>query len=384
MASLRRHPRSPYWHAIIYLPDGRKTNRSTGTTNKKDALRIALQFEEAANMAKKGTLVERRARKTIADIYAIANDSSLETSSIKTYLQSWLKRKQIENAEATAERYSAIVNHFIAYLGPKAEKDISHLHSREISEARDHLAQKLTPSSANLMVKTLRTALNQALRDGFVDTNEASRVTLLKRLRKAKRRPFTKPEIRKLLKAADFEWQGIILCGVYTGLRISDIALLTWENLDLANAVLTLESQKTQRSMDIPIAPCLKQYFDELPAGDDPTAPLFPSVYARRIANKTSGPTSAQFRKIMVKAGLVEEKNHQSTGKGRAAKREVSPLSFHCLRHTATSMLKNAGVSDAVARDIIGHDSEAISRQYTHIDMAAKRKAIEALPDIFT
>ena len=172
------------------------------------------------------------------------------------------------------------------------------------------------------------------------------------------------------------------MCGLYTGLRISDIALLTWENLDLVNAVLTLESRKTERRMDIPIAPRLKQYFDELPAGDDPTAPLFPSVYARRVGNKTSGPTSAQFRKIMVKAGLVEDKNHQSTGKGRGAKREVSKLSFHCLRHTATSMLKNAGVSDAVARDIIGHDSEAISRQYTHIDMTAKRKAIESLPDI--
>jgi integrase len=382
MASLRRHPRSPYWQAIIYLPDGRKTNRSTGTTNKKEALLIALKFEEAANMGQQGTLVERRARKTIADIFAIANKTALETSSIKTYLQSWLKRKQIENCEATAERYSAILRHFIAYLGPKAEQDISHLNSREISAVRDQLAEKLTPSSANLMVKVIRTALNQALRDGFVDTNEASRVTLIKRLKKAKRRPFTKPEIRSLLKVADFEWRGIILCGLYTGLRISDIALLTWENLDLVNAVLTLESRKTERRMDIPIAPRLKQYFDELPAGDDPTAPLFPSVYARRIANKTSGPTSAQFRKIMVKAGLAEARTHNTTDKGRSSKRETSELSFHCLRHTATSMLKNAGVSDAVARDIIGHDSEAISRQYTHIDMAAKRKAIESLPDI--
>jgi len=85
----------------------------------------------------------------------------------------------------------------------------------------------------------------------------------------------------------------------------------------------------------------------------------------------------------MVKAGLAEHKSHQSTGKGRTSKRKLNELSFHCLRHTATSMLKNAGVSDAVARDIIGHDSEAISRQYTHIDLAAKRKAIEALPDLF-
>jgi integrase len=104
-------------------------------------------------------------------------------------------------------------------------------------------------------------------------------------------------------------------------------------------------------------------------------------VYARRIANKTSGPTSAQFRKIMVKAGLAEARTHNTTDKGRSSKRETSELSFHCLRHTATSMLKNAGVSDAVARDIIGHDSEAISRQYTHIDMTAKRKAIESLSE---
>ncbi|SVB76287.1 uncharacterized protein METZ01_LOCUS229141, partial [marine metagenome] len=108
MAWLRRHPHSPYWQAIINLPDGRKTTRSTGTTKKRDALQIALKFEEAANMGQQGTLVERRARKTIADIYLIANRATLETSSIKQYLQNWLKRKQIENCEATAERYSAI------------------------------------------------------------------------------------------------------------------------------------------------------------------------------------------------------------------------------------------------------------------------------------
>ncbi|MDB4703056.1 tyrosine-type recombinase/integrase [bacterium] len=84
----------------------------------------------------------------------------------------------------------------------------------------------------------------------------------------------------------------------------------------------------------------------------------------------------------MVKAGLADHKNHQSTGKGRTYKRKLNELCFHCLRHTANRMLKNAGVSDAAARDIIGHESEAISRQYTHIDMTAKRKAIESLPDI--
>ena len=158
------------------------------------------------------------------------------------------------------------------------------------------------------MVKTLRTALNQALRDGFVDTNEASRVTLIKRLKKAKRRPFTKPEIRKLLKVADFEWRGIILCGLYTGLRISDIALLTWENLDLVNAVLTLESRKTERRMDIPIAPRLKQYFDELPAGDDPAAPLFPQCMPGVSPTKPLAPQAHSSERSWSKPDLLKTK----------------------------------------------------------------------------
>jgi Mn-dependent DtxR family transcriptional regulator len=45
-------------------------------------------------------------------------------------------------------------------------------------------------------------------------------------------------------------------------------------------------------------------------------------------------------------------------------------------------LLKNAGVSEAVARDIIGHDSEQMSRHYTHIEDAAKREALDKLPDL--
>jgi integrase len=68
--------------------------------------------------------------------------------------------------------------------------------------------------------------------------------------------------------------------------------------------------------------------------------------------------------------------------KGRDAKRDAGGLSFHCLRHTATSLLKTAGVSDAVARELTGHDSPAISAAYTNIDMEAKRRAVDRLPDV--
>ncbi len=52
------------------------------------------------------------------------------------------------------------------------------------------------------------------------------------------------------------------------------------------------------------------------------------------------------------------------------------------MRHAATSLLKNAGVSAVVGRDIVGHESEAVSGAYTHIDAETKRAALENLPDV--
>jgi len=70
----------------------------------------------------------------------------------------------------------------------------------------------------------------------------------------------------------------------------------------------------------------------------------------------------------------------------RHARHLLPPLleiSFHSLRHTATTLLKSAGVSDAVPREFIGHDSPTVSKHYTHIPTDTRRQAANKLPDIF-
>jgi integrase len=84
----------------------------------------------------------------------------------------------------------------------------------------------------------------------------------------------------------------------------------------------------------------------------------------------------------MATAGLVAVRTNKKAKGGRTAKRETNDISFHALRHTATSLLKNAGVSDSVVMDMIGHNSSAMSAIYTHIDSGAKRRAMDAMPDI--
>src|SRR5947209_1100093 len=54
--------------------------------------------------------------------------------------------------------------------------------------------------------------------------------------------------LRALLSAASPEWYGLILFGYQAGLRLSDAAHLTWNNVDLEPRLLTFQPQKTRRS----------------------------------------------------------------------------------------------------------------------------------------
>ena len=40
-------------------------------------------------------------------------------------------------------------------------------------------------------------------------------------------------------------------------------------------------------------------------------------------------------------------------------------------------VLKAAGVADSIARAIIGHESKAVSRVYTHLDLETMRAALD-------
>ena len=335
-------------------------------------------------MARQGRLVENQARKVISDIFSIGNQDQLPRSTIKDFLTAWLRRKELEAGQQTHTRYGIVVDQFLKFLGGKKARDIAHLTSADISGFRDAVSERSAPSTVNVALKVIRAALNQAKREGLIDSNEAERVSLLKRVARSKRRPFSLDELRRVLEMANQEWVGIILVGLYTGLRLGDIATLTWTNVDLGQRELHLVTQKTGRSQNLPIAKPLLKHLESLPVSDDPHQPLFPSAYDLYTRQRFNGTLSRQFYDILVAAGLAKERVHAVTGKGSLVRHVQNELSFHCLRHTATSLLKNAGVSDVIARDIIGHDSEAVSRQYTHIETETKRRALDNMPDVMS
>src|SRR5262245_54228731 len=103
--SLRRLPNSPYWIACFTLPDGRRTNRSTKTSDRRVAQRLADEFQTAANKAREGRLVEAQARKVLNDILDLMGEERLNNETVESFLHQWLAGKD----GSTAQRYASTV-----------------------------------------------------------------------------------------------------------------------------------------------------------------------------------------------------------------------------------------------------------------------------------
>jgi integrase len=392
MPSIHRQPGRPYWFCAfsIWNPEtltSKRVFRSTKTRDKKQALEICRTWHKAALKARNGKLSVDAAREVIAqgvsDVFTAANVESLPSASVKSWCETWTEAKAIETEESTHARYKRVIERFTGFLGEaKSKRDLSTLQASDIARFRDREAKELSRSTANLSVKVLRICLGEAVRQGLLAVNPAVRVKLLKSTTESKRRAFTLNEIKRILRACghDSEWRGLVLFGLYLGQRLGDLAKLTWRAVDLDTGEVAFSTRKTGRRIVLPMVQPLADYLASLPASDNPNAFIFP----RAASAKRTASLSNQFRDILVAAGLVEPRprGHKSTGKGRDQAREASEISFHSLRHSAVTMLKAAGVSDFMAREIVGHESAAVSRQYTHLTTDDKRAAMRRLPDV--
>ena len=389
MSSIHRQPGRPYWFCAfsIWNPEtrtSRRVFRSTKTSDKKQALEICRAWHKAALKARNGKLSVEAAREVIAqgvsDVFTAANVESLPSASIKSWCETWLQAKEIEAEASTHARYARIIERFIDCIGAKANRDLSTLQTVDITRFRDREAKQLSRATANLSLKVLRVCFGEAVRQDLLAVNPAVRVPVLKTHDKSARRAFTLPEIKRILKACgdDVEWRGLVLFGLYLGQRLGDLAKLTWRAVNFETGEIAFTARKTGRRTVLPLVQPLTDYLASLPANDNPNAFIFPRAAS---ANRT-GTLSNQFRDILVAAGLVEPRGHEATKRGRSQARETSEISFHSLRHSAVTMLKASGLSDFVAREIVGHESAAVSRQYSHLSTDDLRSAMRRLPDV--
>ena len=378
MASLIRYPDSRYWVAAFYDAAGRQRRRSTRETNKKRAQAVADQYEK---VAKRGGSPQR-VRQVFVDFYREHYGQDLPFASVRKFTLDWLAARKAETSRATHGRYGDAVTKFLAFLGSAADKGLDEVTQQQVAAFRDSRLAKSAVQTANTDLKIIRSVFRRARLDGFIFQDPAEGVKTVRNRDVFERRPFTIDELRAVLAVADSEWQSLIKFGLYTGQRLGDLANLTWSQIDLDRNQIRITTRKTGKALIVPIAGPLREHLLALDGGDYPRSPLHPRAFD--IATRTGrvGQLSNQFTEILVDAGLRESRTHQSRGVGRSGKREGSKVSFHSLRHTAVSLLKDAGVPDSVVMALVGHESTAMSHRYTHVGKEALAKAARTLPEI--
>jgi integrase len=380
MASVTRQPLTRYWIATFRDAQGKQHRRSTKETSKTRALEVARQFERVA----KGKGNAHKIRNTFAEFYREHYGVDLPFSNVRSHCENWLSGHKAEISESTFSSYRKSIERLLEYLGDDAGKDLTDISKPRIAGFRDFLLARYRTRSANQYLKIVRMIFRAARLDGYLWQDPAEGIKSVKTKEPFVRRPFTLDELRSILAVADSEWQTLIRFGLYTGQRLSDLANLTWSQIDLDRDEIRLVTRKTGKNLLIPIAASLRDHLLVLAnVGDNPRDPVHPRSY--RIFHNRKGSVavlSNQFSEILIAAGLRPPRTRQGKGIRRDGKRTMMDLSFHSLRHTAVSLLKDAGIPDAVVMALVGHESTAMSQRYTHVGKEALTKATRSLPEI--
>jgi len=334
-------PKSPYWIACFTGPDGRRLKKSTKTTDKELAKKLAAEWEQAGKLAREGRLTESHCRKVIAEMYERTVGEPLHFKTAREHLAEWVDSKKNETEQRAYLKYRQTVYDFLAHIGAKADRLLREITSKDIRLWRDALKRKgLSAPTVNHAIKILRMPFKAAHDAGYIEINPSAKnqVGALKDdARNVSKDVFTPEQLRALIKAAPSEdWKGAILCGYYTGLRLRDITDLQWSAVDLKAGKITVMTRKTNTDVELPIHPQFRAWLLKQTRGIG-KAPVFPTLAGKSGGGKSG--LSMAFKRIMDSANIKGRLLREATGEGRSQ----SSLSFHSLRHSFNSALANAG-----------------------------------------
>ena len=376
MAWLYRYKDSKKWW-IGYRVNGKIMAQSTGTADEAEAT-LELKKVEMVHS-------EHKSKRPIDALYAALRADSgkpVATWPLRAELAEWVLETKKTASPATAERYEGIADNFADFVHATDTKpEITEVKTETVRAYLSDVLKRKSPATANQERKCLRVFFRREIVNGKITADPCAPIKTFRRTDDARRRPFTLEEAGRLLKVATPFWRYAILLGFTSGLRLGDIATLTVGQVDLDNATAKVATKKTGARITIYLTPQvvkeIRSRLKELKPAPKPGDFLWPDHAARR-----TGALSNEFHALLVQCGLAQARTHKSTGKGRGEGREVSAISFHSFRHGFVSNLKLSGAGQAIAKQLAGHSTDAISDHYTSLPADVLRDAINALPVI--
>lgn len=372
MASIVKREKSRFWIACFTNRDGRQLKRSTKSTDRRQALQIALELERVEDQARDGVLTTAQLKKVLNDVSERVTGDTLIAPTTAAYLKDWLDGVKARATPATVERYGNTVRLFVENLGTKAQKPVTAVSAKDAEGFLNwRLKAGVAPKTAIVDLKTINIAFRRAEAYGIILKNPVAAVRPPKE-ECSERDVFTQEEVQKLVNAASsVEWQTLILLGYFLGARLRDCVRMKWDNVKPDTGLIEYEQQKTGKKVVVPMHYHVIEHLNFLSTFG--TAGFLCPKLAEKATGGRRG-LSEDFKRIVKKAGL-----DPMTVAGKGIRR-FSKRTFHSLRHSFNSALANAGVAEEVRMKLTGHSSKVMNTHYTHLQVDTLKNAVTALP----
>jgi integrase len=371
MASIKLRKKT--WFAIWY-DNGRQVMRTTnirarGEREKKLAQNAADAMEQAA----KGNIPVSQAMGALRKI-ATTLGFAKKIPSIAEYLRDY----KIPGKESHQNNVKRTINLFLEHLGFESRLTLDLLTPRHCRDFIEKQLKRVSLGTAKIYKSNLQNAFQIAVEDEIIERNPFSLVSMKRVSSKndsivLKRKPFTMEEIKLMINIFPAPWRElVILCVLTGGQRLGDIACLKWSQIKWDEGIIVIRTMKTGKVIATPITNALKEVLT--PLYNKYEEYVLPEA-ARRYT-RSRGALSAEFVSLLKAAGIVDKTNIHLG----AECRQLSDKSFHSLRHSVVSMLRvNPSFTTDLIRDTVGHDCEAVERNYFTADVSAKRSVIDFL-----
>jgi integrase len=217
--------------------------------------------------------------------------------------------------------------------------------------------------TVNLEMAILRHMFRKGVKWGMMEKNPFENgEDLFYKTRNKRERALTGDEVKKLVEACPPYLKGIVITGVYTGLRKGDILNLKWQDIDLEKGIIRLVEAKTKKTRVIVLNEDMRKLLQILPVKGEY---LFPNKHGKPFRD-----IKRSFETALRDGGIKQ-------GEDRRSK-----IVFHTLRHTCISLLQEKGADTTAVKNYVEHASEEMTRQYTHLSEEYARRTASILDGI--
>jgi integrase len=279
---------------------------------------------------------------------------------LNEFITDYLDYSRLNKSRKTVQLDSLAFGQLRHYTG---DVPLDSITTRQMDQFKSAIMEKYSPTSVNMITRSLKAAFNKAHLWKYVDANPMDGIEYI-RLPEVDAPFLTKDDIKRLRNVMEAGlYRDFIETGLYTGMRLGEIRSLKWGDIDFVNMKIRVRNTesfttKSKKERTVPLHPSLADILSLRSQMDHS-----PFVFLRSDFKQVDPHTvNDKFREFCKAAELN------------------SDFHFHTLRHTFASHLAMNGVSLFFIQKILGHQSiQTTTKWYAHLQPEPLVHAVKQL-----